>query len=208
MNKRKLDPAALLNPVPVVLVSCGSKDGKKANAFTVAWAGTICSKPPMVSISIRPERFSYGLIRQTGEFVINLVGENLLRACDYCGVRSGEKEDKLQKMGLHVYPVEELKYAPALVESPVSLVCRVLSVQEYDGTHHVFSAQVLRVYADEQYFDRNGKLCLEKAGLVCYSHGDYYSLGDKLGFFGFSVASDAVYRKRMQIKSRKRKKKS
>ena len=195
--KRELPPSTLLNPVPVVLVSCKGKGDVRANALTVAWAGTVASKPPMVSISIRPERHSFALISETREFVLNLVNEDLLQACDYCGVKSGADENKLEKAGLSTIPMEKLKFAPAIKEAPVSLGCKVKSVTKA-GTHCIFTAEIVQILADEFYFDNKGKLCLEDTHLVCYSHGDYFAVGRRLGFFGFSVASQAVYRKRMK----------
>ena len=196
-TKREISPAVLLSPVPVTIVTCKGKKEDTVNALAVAWTGTICSKPPMVSISLRPERYSYHLIEETGEFVINIVNKELIKACDYCGVRSGAKENKLEKLNLTTLPLRSLSYAEALKESPLSLACKVVSIEKR-GSHSVFSAEIVQVIADEIYFDENEKLCLEKANLVCYTHGDYYELGNRIGFYGFSVASKDIYKKRMK----------
>ena len=194
-KKRDLPPATLLSPVPVVLVSCkGEKTSP--NALAIAWTGTICSDPPMAYISVRPTRYSHALILETKEFVINLVNEELIHACDYCGVKSGEKEDKMQSAKLTPVEIKTMKYAPAILESPLSIACRVDQVI-HAGSHDIFMAKITHITGDEYYFDNNGKLCLEKAKLVSYAHGDYYAIGKKLGFFGFSVASPKAYKRRM-----------
>lgn len=174
----------MLYPVPAVMVSCG-RPGEKPNIITVAWAGTICSSPAMASISVRPERYSYGMIRETGEFVINLTTEKLVRAADYCGVRSGRDVDKFQEMGLTAGKASKVS-APLIEESPVNIECRVKEVLEL-GTHHMFVSEVLAVDVDDRYLDRKGKFNLNKAGLAVYSHGEYFSLGKQLGTFGYSV---------------------
>ena len=200
-EKITLPPSTLLNPSPVVMVSCAGKNPElpleRPNIVTIAWAGTVCSEPPMVSISVRESRHSYALIRDTQEFVINLVSEDLLKACDYCGVRSGEKEDKFAAMSLTSVPAEGLSFAPAILEAPLSLACQVVSATEL-GSHVMFVAKIVSVTADMNLFDKEGKLCLEDSRLISYSHGEYYSLGKILGFFGHSVASPEAYARRMK----------
>jgi len=191
-EKITLPPSTMLNPTPVVMISCAGMNPElpleRPNILTVAWVGTVCSEPPMVSISVRSSRHSFPLIRDTQEFVINLVSEDLLKACDYCGVRSGAQEDKFAAMSLTSVPAEGLSYAPAILEAPLSLACKVVSATEL-GTHVMFVANIVSVVADMNLFDKEGKLCLEDSHLISYSHGEYYSLGKILGFFGHSVAS-------------------
>ena len=194
-DKVEVGISTILNPVPVVMVSSGSKDGK-ANIMTVAWAGTVNSEPPMVSVSIRKSRYSHKLISETGEFVINLVSKSLCKACDYCGVRGGEKEDKFKACGLTPVKAEGLEYAYAIKEAPVSISCVVKSVTEL-GSHDMFVGEIKAVTADSYLLDQNGKHCLENARLVAYNHGEYYLLGEKLGFFGYSVAKEDVIKRRM-----------
>lgn len=185
MSEKKLvwPGSALLGPVPPVLVSCG--EGEKANLITVAWAGTVCTQPPRVSISVRPTRHSYGLIKESGEFVINLPTTALAKAVDWCGVKSGRDTDKFSAMGLHTAPASKVS-CPLLAESPVCLECRVFQRIEL-GSHDLFLADVVAVDVDETLLDSAGKLHLEKAGLLAYAHGDYYALGKQLGKFGWSV---------------------
>ena len=184
MAKQSWKPGNMLYPVPAVLVSCQGKD-TKPNLITIAWAGTVCSSPPMVSISVRPERYSYGMIRETGEFVINLTTEELVRATDYCGVVSGKEVDKGERMRLTPMPSQVVK-APGVKESPVNLECKVTQVLEL-GTHHMFLAEIVAVHVDEKYMDEKGKFNLENSNPVAYSHGTYFALGDELGRFGYSV---------------------
>ena len=177
-------PGNFLYPVPAVMVSCADKEGKP-NIITVAWAGTICSDPPMVSISVRKSRYSYQLIRESGEFVINLTTEALIRAADYCGVRSGREHDKFAEC--HLTPEKSEKVsAPSVKESPVSIECVVKQVAEL-GTHDMFMAEVVCVRVDESMLDATGKFRMEDADLAVYSHGTYYGLGRMLGTFGYSV---------------------
>ena len=185
MSEEKLSwpGSALLGPVPPVLVSCG--EGETANLITVAWAGTICTQPPRVSISVRPTRHSYVLIKESGEFVINLPTTALAKAVDWCGVKSGRDVDKFAAMGLHAAPASKVG-CPLLAESPVSLECKVFQRLEL-GSHDLFLADVVAVDVDEALLDSAGKLHLEKAGLLAYAHGDYYALGKQLGKFGWSV---------------------
>ncbi len=174
----------MLYPLPIVMVSCQS-ESTKPNIITVAWAGTICSDPVMVSVSIRKERFSHGIIKDTGEFVINLVTKDLVYATDYCGVRSGRDVDKFKEMNLTPVSVEGVS-APAIKESPLSLACRVKEIKEL-GSHDMFIAEVVGVSVDDRYMDPSGKFDLNSTGLVAYSHGEYFVLGEKLGKFGYSV---------------------
>lgn len=194
-DKVEVGISTILNPVPVVMVSSGSKDDK-ANIMTVAWAGTVNSEPPMVSVSIRKSRYSHKLISETGEFVINLVSKSLCKACDYCGVRGGENEDKFKTCGLTPVKAAGLEYAYAIKEAPVSISCVVKSVTEL-GSHDMFIGEIKSVTADSYLLDQNGKLCLDNARLVAYNHGEYYLLGEKLGFFGYSVAKEDVIKRRM-----------
>lgn len=184
MSKQSWKPGNMLYPLPAVLVSAADAEGKK-NLFTVAWTGTICSDPPMVSISVRPERYSYSMIRETGEFVINLTTEKLAFATDFCGVRSGRDVDKWKEMNLTPVMGEKVA-APLVGESPVSLECRVTEIKEL-GTHHMFLAEVVAVHADEAYIDEKGRFDLSKAKPIVYSHGTYYTMGKALGTFGYSV---------------------
>ena len=182
-------PGNMLYPLPVVLVSAAGTDGEQ-NLFTVAWAGTVCTAPPMVSISVRPERHSYHMIRESGAFVINLTTEDLVYAVDYCGVKSGRDVNKWEKMKLTPVPGEKGS-APLVAESPVNIECSVTEVREL-GSHHMFVAQVTAVHAREEYMDGSGKFDLAKANPIVYSHGPYYSLGKPLGTFGYSVRKKPV----------------
>lgn len=177
-------PGNMLYPLPAVMVSCALA-GERPNIITVAWTGTVCSSPAMVSISVRPERHSYHMIRESGEFVINLTTEELVRAADYCGVRSGRDEDKFEEMRLTPLKASQVA-APLIGESPVNIECRVEQVLEL-GSHHMFLASVLAVDVDESWMNEKGKLELNKAGLAVYSHGEYFALGKRLGTFGYSV---------------------
>ena len=174
----------MLYPVPAVMVSCADKEGR-SNIITVAWAGTVCSSPAMVSISIRPERFSYHMIRETGEFVVNLTTEKLVRAADLCGVKSGRDTDKWKLAGLTPEKASRVT-APLIAESPVNIECRVTDMIPL-GSHHMFLGEVLAVQVDASLLDRNGRLDLQKAAPAVYSHGEYYGLGKLAGTFGYSV---------------------
>ena len=196
-DKSPVGISTILNPVPVVMVSSAGKDpGTRPNIMTVAWAGTVNSEPPMVSASIRKSRYSHKLISETGEFVVNLVSKSLCKPCDYCGVRSGADEDKFAKCGLTPVKAEGLEYAYAIKEAPVSISCKVKSVTEL-GSHDMFIGEIVAVTADSYLLDDKGRLCLDNAKLVAYNHGEYFLLGEKLGFFGYSVASADVLKKRM-----------
>ena len=185
MGKQSWRGGNMLYPVPAVMVSC-TRPGEKPNIITVAWAGTVCSAPAMLSISVRKERYSYDIIKETGEFVVNLVTKDLVFATDYCGVKSGRDTDKFKEMKLSPLPSQHIS-APGIAESPLNLECKVKQVVEL-GSHDMFIAEVLGVTVDEKYMDENGKFHLNDAGLVAYSHGEYFELGEKLGKFGYSVA--------------------
>ena len=193
-----MNPSTMLNPTPVVLVSCGEK-GNPANRdlVTLAWAGTVNSEPPMVSVSVRKERYSHGLISGSGEFVVNLVDEALAKATDFCGVRSGRDVDKASALGLTLVPAEGMETAPRVDGAPVSLSCKVKQVLEL-GSHDMFLGEITAVSVRKDLLDENGALHLEKAGLVAYSHGLYHKLGEVMGFFGCSVARPEIYEKRMK----------
>ena len=175
--------STLLNPEPPVLVSCGSPE--KPNLITVGWCGTICTQPPMVSISVRPERYSHHLIQESGEFVINLPTESLTRAVDWCGVKSSRDVDKFAAMHLSALPAAQVGTV-LLEQSPVNLECKVTQCIAL-GSHDLFLAEVVAVDVDESLLDETGKLCLNRAKLIVYSHGDYLALGRRLGRFGYSV---------------------
>lgn len=184
MSRENWRAGNMLYPLPAVMVSC-QRPGEKPNIITVAWAGTVCSSPAMVSISVRPERYSYDIIKETGEFVINLTTEKLARATDYCGVRSGRDVDKFAEMHLTAGESKHVA-APYIEESPVNIECKVKQILEL-GSHHMFVAEVVGVDVEESLLDEKGKFQLNKAGLMVYSHGEYFGLGKKLGTFGYSV---------------------
>lgn len=184
MSKISFKAGNMLYPLPVVMVSVADKEGK-SNILTVAWAGTVCTNPPMVSISVRPERYSYHMLKETGEFVINLTTRDLAKATDYCGVRSGRDVDKWKEMNLTPVPSLEVK-VPSIAESPVNIECRVHHVEEL-GSHHMFVAEVVAVQVDDAYMDEKKSFRLSQAKPIVYSHGEYYLLGEKLGTFGYSV---------------------
>lgn len=182
-------PGTMLYPLPAVLVTCGhygaDGDTSKCNILTVSWAGTICSQPPMLSISVRPERHSHAMIKRSGYFAVNLTTEKLAFATDFCGVRSGRDSDKFKKMHLTPKKAQHIP-CPIIEESPVNIECETVEVKKL-GSHDMFIAKVLCVHADKALLNKKGVLDLEKAGLIAYSHGKYYSLGKYLGHFGYSV---------------------
>lgn len=184
MSKELWKPGNMLYPLPVVMISVADKAGK-ANIITVAWAGTVCTNPPMVSISVRKERYSYDILKETGEFVINLTTKELAFATDYCGVKSGRDVDKFKEMHLTPIAGEKVK-APLIKESPVNIECRVTQVLPL-GSHDMFLAEVVAVHADKQYMDEKGKFHLEYAEPIVYSHGSYLATGETIGTFGYSV---------------------
>ena len=188
MGKQNWKAGNMLYPVPAVMVSSKAKSDKnenRSNIITLAWAGTVCSAPVMLSVSIRPERYSHDIIEKSGEFVVNLVTEDLTRACDWCGVRSGKDYDKFKEMKLTEY-VSDFMETPAIAESPVNIYCKVKDILRL-GSHDMFLAEVVGVTVDETYMDENGKFDLEACKLMAYSHGEYFALGKKLGKFGYSV---------------------
>ena len=185
MAKQNWKPGNMLYPLPAVMVSCKRGD-ETPNIITVAWAGTICTNPAMLSISVRPERYSYDIIRESGEFVVNLVTKDLVFAADYCGVKSGRNVDKFKEMNLHPSETKVVN-APGIEESPVNIECKVKEIKEL-GSHHMFIAEVVSVNIDDNYMDETGKFNLNHSNLSIYSHGEYYDLGEKLGKFGYSVA--------------------
>lgn len=184
MAKEIWKPGNMLYPLPVVLVSVAGRDGRY-NLLTVAWAGTVCTNPPMVSISVRPERYSYPILREMGEFVINLTTRELAYATDYCGVKSGRDVDKFRELGLTPLSGTKVR-APLLGESPVNIECKVTRMMPL-GSHHMFLAEVMAVHADEKYMDERRRFHLEKAEPIVYSHGAYFVCGEQLGTFGYSV---------------------
>ena len=199
MAFQMMKPGTLLAPVPVVLVGTGAKteEGLRKNIMTVAWAGTVCTHPPMFSISVRPERYSHSLIMSSGEFTINLTNRALARQTDYCGVVSGRDLDKWKAAHLTPITAEGLDYAPAVAEAPLYLACRVRDSLHL-GSHTLFIGEAVAMGVDEQLLDEKGALHLERANLIAYSHGKYIGLSETLGFFGFSVASEAALKRRSQ----------
>lgn len=184
MAKQFWKPGNMLYPVPAVMVSC-QKPGEKPNIITVAWAATLSTSPAMVSISVRPERYSYSIIKETGEFVVNLVTKELVFATDYCGVKSGREVDKFKEM--HLTPSESrIVKVPGIAESPVNIECKIVD-SKLLGSHEMFIAEVVGVVVDDKHMDKTGKFNLNDTGLVAYSHGEYFELGRKLGKFGYSV---------------------
>ncbi len=182
-TKESWKGSVITSPLPPVLVSCGTLESP--NVLTIAWTGILCTQPPVTYISVRPERYSYELIKQSGEFVINLPTAELVRAIDYCGVKSGRNTDKLKETGLKVEKASEVS-APVIVQSPVNVECRVREIIPL-GTHDMFISDIVKVDAARELLDDKGRLALENAGLLAYSHGDYFALGRKLGSFGFTV---------------------
>ena len=201
MAKQIWKPGNMLYPLPAVMVSVADKEGNP-NIITVAWAGTVCTKPPMVSISVRPERYSYHMIEETGEFVINLTTEKLAYATDYCGVRSGRDVDKFKELHLTPEKAEHVS-APLIGESPVNIECRVVK-KETPGSHHIFLAEVKAVHVDDAYMDQKGRFALEKTDPIVYVHGQYYSLGKLLGTFGYSVKKPAKKTVKKNVKKKKK----
>lgn len=213
MNKNVFKGSVVLNPVPVVMVTSRNSEGKD-NVFTVAWAGTVCTKPPMLSISIRPERLSYEYIKETMEFTINLPTRRLTRETDFCGVRSGRVIDKIAEMKFTMKEGKEVK-SPYIEECPVNIECKVKSIIPL-GTHDLFIAEVLCSHIDENLIDENGKIHFEWANLITYSHGEYFPVPKTpIGSFGYSVAKQstierkkAIAKKKTQTTEKKKKEKS
>ena len=178
-------PGTMIYPLPAAMISCGSSP-EEYNIMTVSWIGTICTNPPMCYISIRPERHSYEIIKQTGEYVINLTNEALAKATDWCGVRSGRNYNKFEEMKLTPLKAEKIN-APIIVESPLCIECKVKQIIPL-GSHDMFISEVVNVQADTKFIDaKTGKFDLQKAKLIAYSHGNYYKLGEEIGKFGWSV---------------------
>ena len=193
MGKQIWKPGNMVYPLPAVMVSTADTKGND-NIITVAWTGTVCTNPAMLYISVRPERYSYHLLRESGEFVVNLTTEKLAKATDWCGVRSGRDYDKWKEMHLTRGEAKKLQYAPIIQESPVNIECKVTEVHEL-GSHHMFLARVEAVQVDESYMNETGKFELNDTQLLAYSHGEYYTLGKKLGTFGYSVRKKKPRRK-------------
>ena len=183
MEREIWKPGTMLNPVPVVFVT--SKYEEKENVFTVAWCGTCCTNPPMLYISVRPERYSYNLIKETKEFVVNLTNEDLVFQTDYCGVKSGKDVNKIEACNISLVESKHVS-APSIALSPVNIECKVNQILEL-GSHHMIIADILGVAIDNKYMDEKGKFDLNKAKLITYSHGQYLSLGSVLGSFGYSI---------------------
>ena len=190
-TKESWKGSVIISPLPPVLVSCGTEE--KPNVLTVAWTGILCTQPPVTYISLRKERFSYDIIKDSGEFVINLPTAELVRAVDYCGVKSGRDTDKLKDTGLKVSKASEVT-APIIVQSPVNVECRVREIVPL-GTHNMFIADIVKVDAAKELLDDKGRLALERAGLLAYAHGGYFPLGAKLGSFGFTVRKNKKKKK-------------
>ncbi|HIZ43102.1 MAG TPA: flavin reductase family protein [Firmicutes bacterium] len=194
-------PGNFIYPVPAVLVSCQDREGRQ-NLFTAAWTGTVCTNPPMAYISVRPERYSYHMIRETGAFVINLTTKSMVRAVDYCGVRSGRDADKWKETHLTPAPAREVE-APLILESPVNVECRVTEVKEL-GSHHMFLAEVKAIQVDASLLDAKGKFRFDQAEPIAYSHGVYYGLAEALGTFGYSIRKKTTKPGKTRKKIRKK----
>lgn len=186
MSRIDWKPGTLIYPLPAIIVSCGDIDGEH-NLLTASWVGTICSNPPMCYVSIRPERYSYAIIKERMEFALNLTTVQMARETDWCGVVSGRSVDKVKETGLTIEPATLIS-APLLSASPISLECRVREIMPL-GSHDMFIADVVNVRADEQYIDPDtGGFDMERAGLLAYAHGEYFALGEFLGHFGWSIS--------------------
>lgn len=201
--KQKWKGGTLLAPVPAVMVSCSSDEvnGGKPNIITVAWTGILCSDPPKTYVSVRPERFSYDIIKKSGEFVINLPTVETVKALDFCGVKSGRDTDKFEAMGLSTekgFAVD----APVIAQCPLALECKVTEVVKL-GSHDMFIADILCVDVEDEFIE-NGKLRLDKCGLLSYAHGEYFSLGKKLGSFGFSVMKKSTAARKRKAQQNKK----
>ena len=183
MSKLKWKPGTMVYPVPPVMVSCG--DMENSNILTIAWTGIICTDPAMTYISVRKERHSYDIIKRSGEFVINLASSSLAKSVDFCGVKSGREVNKFKKLGLTPIPSRFVK-CPSILESPVSIECKVKEIIKL-GSHDMFLAEVLGVTVDKDYLDEKGRFNLNNANLIAYSHGEYYTLGEYVGKFGYSI---------------------
>ena len=198
MEKQTWKPGNMLYPLPAVMVSVADKEGNY-NIITIGWAGTICTNPPMLSISVRPERYSYHMIEETGDFVVNLTTEDLAYATDYCGVKSGREVDKFKELHLTAEEADHVQ-SPLIKECPVNIECKVVKKEEL-GSHHMFIAEVKAVHVDEAYMDEKNRFALEKTKPIVYVHGEYYSLGNLLGTFGYSIRKPEKDKKK--VKKRK-----
>ena len=192
---RTIGPTTYLCPIPAVMLGCADPEGGAPNLITVAWTGVVCSKPPMLSVSIRKSRLSHDMIARTGEFTLNLTSRALCRAMDFCGVKSGREVDKFAHLGLMPLPAPGLKAAPAVAEAPAFLSCRVRSIQEL-GSHDLYLADIVEVSVQDRFFLPDGSIDEASMELVGYAHGKYFVLGDALGFFGYSVASPEALERR------------
>lgn len=202
MSKVTFQPGTMVNPLPVVMVSCGETE-ETYNIITIAWTGIVNSEPPMTYISVRKSRYSHSIIENSGEFVINLSTEDLAWKTDYCGVKSGREINKFKEQGLTPVPGQFVK-CPMIEESPVNIECRVREILHYPS-HDMFVADILAVHAEDSLLNENGKLELERAGLICYNHGDYFGLQKKpIGKFGYSVMK-AKTKKRITAEAKKEK---
>ena len=201
INKISWKAGNMLYPLPAVMVSLTDKEGN-SNIITLAWAGTICTNPPMLSVSIRPERYSYKIIKETGEFVINLTTKELAYATDYCGVKSGKDVDKFEKMRLTKLASEKIN-AVAIAESPVNIECKVRQIMEL-GSHSLFIADVVNVRVDSRYIDEKGRFNLAESELIAYSHGRYYELGKELGTFGYSIKKSKETTKKVKKETKEK----
>ena len=196
MKKREFKGSVLLNPVPVVMITCRNKEGKE-NVFTVAWTGTICTKPPMLSISIRPERLSYEYIKETMEFTVNMPHRKQTRETDFCGVRSGRQLDKIKECGFTMVEGKDIN-VPFIKECPVNIECKVKQIIPL-GTHDIFFAEVVGSHVNENLMDENDKIHLEWANLISYSHGEYFPISNEpIGKFGYSVAKKKEVEKKVE----------
>ena len=200
MNKVTWKPSTLLSPVPAIMVSCGTMEC--SNILTIAWTGIVNTTPPMTYVSIRKQRHSHSIIKQSGEFVINLTTTNLIRAADTCGVKSGADIDKFKEMKLTKAESTQLS-CPCIEESPLSIECRVKDIIEL-GSHDMFLAEIVAVNVSPEFIDVNGKLRLDKADLVAFAHGEYYELGKKVGSIGFSVQKKKPNKSRLKSKYAKK----
>ena len=192
MGKIDFKPGNMLYPLPAVLVTVRDKEGRD-NLITIAWAGTACTNPPMLYISVRPERYSYKALRETGEFVVNLTTKDMAKAVDYCGVRSGKDVDKFKQTGLQKGEASKVNVS-VIEDSPVNIECKVRELLEL-GSHHMFLADVVHVTVDDRYMDEKGTFHLERANPIVYSHGTYFDIGNSLGTFGYSVRKKKRKRK-------------
>ncbi len=196
LSFRSIGACPYLCPIPSVVLGCGDEENGN-NLITIAWTGIVCSKPPMVSVSIRKNRFSYDMIKKSQRFTLNLINEPLCEAMDFCGVRSGRDVQKFDALDLTPLVDDAHPYAPAIQEAPAYLVCEVVKIEEL-GSHDLFLANILEVHVAERYFRADGSIDEQAMNLVCYVHGKYCAVGEMIGFFGYSVASDEVRVRRMK----------